>query len=44
MWKGKRIIHFLSTIHVAQASSTVTVQRREKDGTKQIMECPPDFF
>ena len=32
VWKDKRIIHFLSTIHVAQASSPVTVQRREKDG------------
>ena len=41
VWKDKRIIHFLSTIHVAQASSPVTVQRREKDGTRRNVECPP---
>ena len=41
VWKDKRIIHFLSTIHVARASSTVTVLRREKDGSKRIVECPP---
>ena len=39
--KDKRIIHFLSTIHVAQASSSVTVQMREKDGTKRNVACPP---
>ena len=39
--KDKRIIHFLSTPHVAQASSPVTVQRREKEGTKRNVECPP---
>ena len=41
VWKDKRIIHFLSTIHVAQASSPVTVQRREKDGTRSNVECLP---
>ena len=32
VWKDKRVVYFLSTIHVARASSPVTVQRREKDG------------
>ena len=32
---------FLSTIHVARASSPVTVQRREKDGSLRNVECPP---
>ena len=35
VWKDKRIIYILSTIHVAQASSPATVQRCEKDGTKR---------
>ena len=41
IWKDKIIIHFLSTSHVAQASSPVTVQSRAKDGTKGNVECPP---
>ena len=41
VWKHKRIFHFLFTIHVAQASSPVTVERREKDGTKRNVQCPP---
>ena len=41
VWKDKRVVYFLSTIHVARASSLVTVQRREKDGSLRNVECPP---
>ncbi len=41
VWKDKRIIHFLSTMHVAEASSTITVERRDKDGSKRNVQCPP---
>ena len=41
VWKDKRIIHFLSTIDLAQASAPVTALRREKDGAKRNVECPP---
>ena len=36
-----RVVNCLSTIHVARASSPVTVQRREKDGSLRNVECPP---
>ena len=32
VWKDKRVVYFLSTIH-ARANSPVTVQRHEKDGS-----------
>ena len=41
VWKDKRIVHFLSTIHVARCSVPVTVKRREKDGSQKNVECPP---
>jgi len=36
---GKRVIHFLTTLHAA--SQDVTVKRRTKDGTQEEVNCPP---
>ena len=41
VWKDKRIIHFLTTIHMAKCSLPITAKRREKDGTQKDVECPP---
>lgn len=41
VWKDKRIIHFLTTLHVAVTSVACTVQRRGEDGTREDVECPP---
>ena len=40
VWKDKRIIHFLTTIHMAKCSLPITAKRREKDGTQKDVECP----
>ena len=39
VWKDKRIINLLSTIHVAKAAATVP--RRAGDGTRKDVTCPP---
>ncbi len=41
VWKDKRVIHFLTTIHMARCSFPVTVKRRKKDGTQKEVESPP---
>ena len=42
VWLDKRIIHMLSTMHVAYPSSApATVRRRAGDGTQEDVMCPP---
>ena len=41
VWKDKRVIHFLSTIHVAKCEPPATVLRRNELGTQDLVECPP---
>ncbi len=42
VWKDKRIIHFLSTMHVAEAQEEATVmRRRHNDGRRVSVTCPP---
>ena len=41
VWKDRRIIYFLSTIHVAATPSPTTVQRTIADGTWEDVNCPP---
>jgi len=42
VWMDKRILHLLSTMHVAYPSSApATVRRRAGDGTQEDVMCPP---
>ncbi len=42
VWKDKRIIHFLSTIHsVPEPPQPATVRRRTDTGTRIDVQCPP---
>ena len=41
VWYDKRVINFLSTMHVAEASTPATVGRRTLTGTREDVECPP---
>ena len=42
VWKDKRIIHFLSTMHMAEPPEEATVmRRRSNDGRRVSVTCPP---
>ena len=42
VWMDKRYIYFLSTLHSAETSGNpTTVQRRQIDGTRVDVVCPP---
>ena len=42
VWRDKRVIHFMSTIHVARAGSApATVRRRDEVGSLEDVMCPP---
>ena len=41
VWVDKRVINFLSTMHVAETPSPVTVQRRTLIGSRVEVEAPP---
>ena len=45
VWRDKRVIQFMSTIHVARAGSAdsapTTVRRRAEDGSLEDVMCPP---
>lgn len=41
VWKDKRVIHFLSALHVANVSPFATVRRRTEMGTFECVQCPP---
>ncbi len=44
VWKDKRIIHFLSTMHVAEAQEEATVmRRRHNDGRRVSVTCLVDY-
>ena len=38
-WKDKKVIHFLTTKHVAEAETSVS--RTARDGSQQDISCPP---
>ena len=40
-WVNKRTIYFLSTMHMADTSTTCTVTRRQADGSTENLNCPP---
>ena len=41
-WKDRRVINFMSTMHVAKAGAVpATVSRRALDGTREDVMCPP---
>ena len=39
VWKDKKIINFLSTMHCAEANTSVT--RTARDGSEEEISCPP---
>ena len=41
VWIDKRVIYFLSTIHMAQVTPPATVARRRMDGSRVDVTCPP---
>ena len=41
VWLDKRIINFLTTMHVAESSDPVYVRRKSMTGTREDVECPP---
>ena len=40
-WFDKRFIHFLSTLHCAESATPTLVDRRNPDGSKTAVSCPP---
>lgn len=41
VWFDKRFIHFLSTLHCAESATPTLVDRRNPDGSKTAVSCPP---
>ena len=39
IWKDKKIINFLSTMHCAEANTSIT--RTARDGSEEEISCPP---
>lgn len=37
----KRFIHFVSTLHCAESATPTFVDRRNQDGSKTAVSCPP---